>query len=248
MGRAIRAEVEERPEFILTALFDHPQNHGADVDGRRLGSIAEALESCDVIVDFSTAEGSSHLARRAAEKDHGPALVIGSTGLTTAQEAEVMQASGAVAIVKSGNFSLGLTVLSALVEQAAQRLGAEDWDIEIFEAHHRRKRDAPSGSALALGEAVAAGRGVVLADVAALGREGRDETRRVGEIGFSVMRGGGIVGEHTVVFAAEGEVLTLSHSARDRRIFARGAAQAALWVAARPPGLYDMKDVLGLKG
>jgi 4-hydroxy-tetrahydrodipicolinate reductase len=138
-----------------------------------------------------------------------------------------------------------VNVLAGLAEQAARRLGAEDWDIEILEAHHRRKRDAPSGTALLLGDAAATARGVDLATVARRSREGVGEPRARGEIGFASIRGGGIVGEHSVIFAAEEEVITLSHSARDRRLFARGALAAALWVRDREPGLYAMADVLG---
>jgi 4-hydroxy-tetrahydrodipicolinate reductase len=138
-------------------------------------------------------------------------------------------------------------MLMGLVEQAARTLGPQAYDVEVFEAHHRRKVDAPSGAALMLGEAAARGRGVELSKVARRTRDGITGERPVGEIGFSVMRGGGIVGEHSVVFAAEDEILTLSHSARDRSLFARGAVAAARWVAGKPPGEYDMQDVLGFK-
>jgi 4-hydroxy-tetrahydrodipicolinate reductase len=137
--------------------------------------------------------------------------------------------------------------LAGLVEETARRLAADGWDIEVFEAHHRRKVDAPSGTALMLGEAAARGRNVRLADVEARARDGITGARADGAIGFSVARGGGIVGEHSVTFAAEEEILTLSHSARDRALFARGALAAARWVASRPAGLYDMKDVLGFR-
>jgi 4-hydroxy-tetrahydrodipicolinate reductase len=150
--------------------------------------------------------------------------------------------------VRAGNFSLGVNMLMGLVAQAARALPAADWDIEVFEAHHRRKIDAPSGTARMLGEAAAAGRGVDLDSVSTHGRSGITGARRSGEIGFSVLRGGGIVGEHSVVFAGEEEILTLSHSARDRGLFARGALAAARWVVSQPPGSYDMQDVLGLKG
>ena len=153
-----------------------------------------------------------------------------------------------IAIVRSGNYSLGVNILAGLVEQVARRLGPEDWDVEIFEAHHKRKIDAPSGTALMLGEAAARGRQTELAAVQVRARDGITGTRPDGAIGFSVMRGGGIVGEHQVTFAADDEILTLSHSARDRSLFARGAVAAALWVAGKPPGLYDMMDVLGFRG
>ena len=159
---------------------------------------------------------------------------------------EVRRAAGRIAIVRAGNFSLGVNLLIGLVRQAARALPAHDYDIEVLEAHHRRKVDAPSGTALMLGEAAAQGRGVELAAHARRGRDGIGEVRREGDIGFASLRGGGIVGEHSVMFAAEDEIITLSHSARDRSLFARGALQAAVWVAGKPPGLYDMQDVLGL--
>ena len=205
----------------------------------------EALAAADVVIDFSTPEGSAALAQAAAERG-GPALVIGSTGLSDAQEAEIARAAGRVAVVRSGNFSLGVNLLAALVAQAARALPASTYDIEILEAHHRRKVDAPSGTALMLAEAAAEGRGVPLKAVEARARDGITGPRPEGQIGFSVIRGGGIVGEHSVLFAAEDEIITLSHSARDRGLFARGAVEAAAWAARKAPGLYGMADVLGL--
>jgi len=149
--------------------------------------------------------------------------------------------------VRAGNFSLGLNMLMGLVAKAAAALPTEAYDIEITEAHHHRKIDAPSGTALMLGEAAAEARGQDLAKVSRRGRDGITGARPVGEIGFSVLRGGGIIGEHSVIFAAEDEILTLNHSARDRSLFARGAVHAARWVAGKPPGEYDMRDVLGLR-
>jgi 4-hydroxy-tetrahydrodipicolinate reductase len=168
--------------------------------------------------------------------------VIGSTGFDALQEEAIARAESRVAIVKAGNFSLGVNMLLGLVRQAAAALPAHDWDIEVFEAHHKRKIDAPSGTALMLGRAAAQGRGSALAEPVSLDRNG---TRTTAEIGFSVLRGGGIIGEHSVTFASENEILTLSHSARDRSLFANGALAAAVWVRAQPPGLYDMQDVLG---
>ena len=152
-----------------------------------------------------------------------------------------------VAIVRSGNFSLGVNVLIGLVEHAALRLDARDWDIEVLEAHHRRKVDAPSGTALMLGEAAAAGRGGDLSDLKSPPYDGITGEREPGRIGFAALRAGGIVGEHTVLFASEDEVVSLSHKAIDRSLFARGAVAAAAWVRSRPPGLYDMQDVLGFR-
>ena len=246
MGRVVAGLVAGRPDLELAALFDRPDAAGQSVDGRGLVDAEDALGACDVIVDFSTGSASAALARLAAGRG-GVALVIGSTGMSGEEERAVAQAAGRIAIVKSGNFSLGVNLLLGLVRQAARALPAADYDIEVFEAHHRRKIDAPSGTALMLGRAAAEGRGVDLDASAERGRDGITGARRQGAIGFSVMRGGGIVGEHSVTFAAEDEIITLSHSARDRSLFARGALAAATWVQGHPPGLYDMMDVLGLE-
>ena len=232
MGRAVQEALNGREDTLIAVRFDR----GEEPD----------LSSCDVVIDFTTAEGSAMLADRAALAGK-PALVIGSTGFDPAQRAAVEAAAKVVPVVLSGNFSLGVNVMLGLVREAAARLDARDWDIEIFEAHHRRKADAPSGTALMLGEAAAQARGGDLAALRAEPHSGITGPRETGRIGFSALRGGGIVGEHQVVFAAEDEILTLSHSARDRSLFARGAVQAAVWVADKPPGLYDMQDVLGFK-
>ena len=245
MGRVTASLVEARGDMALAAAIDRPEAAGERVDGVALTSLDEALPRCDVVIDFSTGQASAALAKRAAGRG-GPALVIGSTGFSEVDEAAVREASLRVAIVKSGNYSLGVNLLLGLVEQAARALAAGDYDIEVFEAHHRRKVDAPSGTALMLGEAAARGRGVNLPMISERGRDGLTGARTPGAIGFSVMRGGGIVGEHSVVFAADDEIVTLAHSARDRSLFARGALEAARWVAGRPAGLYGMTDVLGL--
>jgi 4-hydroxy-tetrahydrodipicolinate reductase len=244
MGRAVAAAVEARPGLQLAALFDQAGAEGASVDGRALVSRDQALDASDIVIDFTLASASAQLAALVAERG-GPALVIGSTGFSEDDEARVRAAAARVPIVKSGNFSLGVNVLVGLVAQAAAVLSARDYDIEVFEAHHKRKIDAPSGTALMLGEAAAGGRRGALKDMAVRARDGLTGPRQEGTIGFSVSRGGGIVGEHSVLFAAEDEILTLSHSARDRSLFARGAVEAAAWVAGRPAGLYDMQDVLG---
>ena len=240
MGQAVAAVVEADPGLDLVARYNRVVADG-------LVSMDEALAAADVVVDFTAAEASAELAARAAQRG-GPALVIGSTGFDKAQLGAIAEAAKAVPIVRAGNFSLGVNMLMGLVAVAAHSLPAEDWDIEIIEAHHGRKVDAPSGTALMLGEAAAQGRGVDLAKVAKRGRDGITGARPFGEIGFSVIRGGGIVGEHSVILASQDEILTLSHSARDRSLFARGAAAAAKWVAGKPPGQYDMQDVLGFKG
>jgi 4-hydroxy-tetrahydrodipicolinate reductase len=244
MGRAVAAALEGRDDLKLVAAFDRAGTEG-QAWGDGLLDPAAAL-SCDVIIDFSTSAASAALAAQAAAKG-APRLVIGSTGWTPEEEARLSEAATRIAIVRSGNFSLGVNVLAGLVEQAARRLGPKDWDIEILETHHRRKIDAPSGTALLLGRAAAKGRAANLDDVEVRARDGITGARGDGAIGFAVIRGGGIVGEHQVMFAAEEEVLTLSHSARDRSLFARGAVAAAQWVADKPPGLYDMMDVLGFR-
>jgi 4-hydroxy-tetrahydrodipicolinate reductase len=232
MGRAVSQALDARDDVVVAARFDR-------------GETAD-LSLCDVIIDFSTPDASIALARTCAERG-GPALVIGSTGFSEAQEVELAAAAASVAIVRSGNFSLGVNVLIGLVEHAALRLDARDWDIEILEAHHRRKVDAPSGTALMLGEAAAAGRGADLSALKSPPYDGLTGERETGRIGFASLRAGGIVGEHTVMFASEDEVLTLSHKAIDRSLFARGAVAAAAWVRSRSPGLYDMQDVLGFR-
>jgi 4-hydroxy-tetrahydrodipicolinate reductase len=232
MGRAVSQVLDARDDVMVAARFDW----GETPD----------LSLCDVVIDFSTAEASVALAQACAERG-GPALVIGSTGFSPEQDADILKAAERVAIVRSGNFSLGVNILIGLVEHAAQRLDARDWDIEITEAHHRKKVDAPSGTALMLGEAAASGRGHDLSTLRTPPYDGVGEARETGKIGFSSVRAGGIVGEHTVLFASEDEVVTLSHSAIDRSLFARGAVAAAAWVRNRRPGLYDMQDVLGFR-
>jgi len=241
MGQAVAAVVAADPALSLVARTDRP-----DAAGEGLASAEAAVFAADVVIDFSTPAAAAALADLAAQ--HGAALVVGTTGLGAGDLAALAAAARRVPIVRAGNFSLGINMLMGLVRRAAQALPADAWDIEIFEAHHRHKVDAPSGTALMLGEAAAAGRGVSLDAVARRARDGITGERPPGEIGFSVLRGGGIVGEHSVTFAAADEVLTLSHSGLDRTLFARGAVAAARWVAGQPPGEYDMQDVLGLKG
>jgi 4-hydroxy-tetrahydrodipicolinate reductase len=242
MGGALTAAAAARPDMVVAGRFDRP-----DADAPGLAQRDVALAACDVVVDFTTPAASAELAALAASRG-APALVIGATGAGSEEEAAFAEAAERIAIVYSGNYSLGVNLLMGLVEQAARSLSAVAYDIEITEAHHRRKVDAPSGTALMLGEAAAKGRGVQLSKVAQRGRDGITGARRIGDIGFSVVRGGGIFGEHEVIFAAEDEVLSLAHSALSRDLFARGALEAVRWVKGKPPGLYDMQDVLGLKG
>ena len=239
MGRQMAEAVQADPRLALTARFHRPGSVGEGLMSRD-----EALAMADVVIDFTTPAASAELAGFCASRG-GPALVIGSTGFDTAELADIADAAKTVPIVRSGSFSLGLNMLVGLVEQAARALDADDWDAEIFEAHHRHKIDAPSGTALMLGQAVAGGRGIELETIAKRVRDGVTGARPAGEIGFAVVRGGSSVGEHSVSFCAEGELVTLSHAAGDRIMFARGAIAAALWVSRRPPGEYDMRDVLG---
>jgi len=236
MGRQMAEAVKADPRLDLVARFHRPGSAGEGLVERD-----EALALADVVIDFTTPSASAELAKVCAALG-GPALVIGSTGFDAAELEAIAEAARTIPIVRSGSYSLGLNMLTGLVEQAARALG--DCDIEILEAHHRMKVDAPSGTALMLGEAAARGRGVGLDSVARRGRDGIIGPRPPGGIGFAVLRGGSIVGEHSVSFLAEGEVLTLSHAAGDRSMFARGAIAAALWVAGREPGEYDMGDVL----
>ncbi len=172
--------------------------------------------------------------------------VIGTTGCSADDNAGIAAAARHARIVKSGNMSLGVNLLSVLAEQAARALDPADWDIEILEMHHKHKVDAPSGTALLFGEAAAKGRGIDLASKSVRVRDGHTGAREAGTIGFATLRGGSVIGEHSVLFAGEGEIVTLSHSAADRSIFARGAIKAALWARDKKPGLYSMLDVLGL--
>jgi len=242
MGRQMAETVAADQRLQLVARFHRPGSMGEGLVER-----AAALALADVVVDFTTPAASVELAKACAARG-GPALVIGSTGFDGTELETIAEAAKKIAIMRSGSYSLGLNMLTGLVERAASALGSDDCDIEILEAHHRMKVDAPSGTALMLGDAAARGRGVELDDVTKRARNGLVGPRNAGEIGFAVLRGGSIVGEHSLSFLTEGETLTLSHAAGDRSMFARGAIAAALWVAGRPPGEYDMRDVLGLTG
>ena len=209
----------------------------------RGGDPAGLADRSDVLVDFSAPqalEANLHAAIGA-----GIPLVIGTTGLEARHHLAIDNAARAVPVLQTGNTSLGVTLLAHLVREAAQRLGP-DWDIEILEMHHRRKVDAPSGTAILLGEAAAEGRGIAFAENTERGRDGQTGARAEGAIGFASLRGGTVAGEHSVILAGEEERLTFSHSAENRSIFARGAVRAAQWLIGREPGRYRMDDVLGL--
>jgi 4-hydroxy-tetrahydrodipicolinate reductase len=216
---------------------------GVDAPAKGGGNVADLADASDVLVDFSAPgalETNLHAAIGA-----GIPLVIGTTGLEPPHHTAIDAAARDLAVLQTGNTALGVTLLAHLVREAAAKLGPE-WDIEIVEMHHREKVDAPSGTALLLGEAAAQGRGIDLAAMSERGRDGHTGARKPGAIGFAALRGGTAAGEHAVILAGEHERLTLSHSAEDRMIFAHGAVRAAQWLIGRPAGRYTMAQVLGL--
>jgi len=254
MGLTNARAVAATDGLRIHGALDRP---GAPLLGRDIGGLAglepqgailtddvdAALRGADAIIDFSAPAASVALARRAAAA--GLVHVIGTTGCSPEDEAAIRAAAAAGArIVKAGNFSLGLNLLLGLVRQAAAALA--DYDVEIVEMHHARKVDAPSGTALMLGQAAAEGRGVDLASHAARARDGHTGARAPGTIGFASLRGGTVVGDHSVILAGPSERIELNHRAEDRAIFAHGAVRALLWAAERPAGFYTMADVLGL--
>jgi 4-hydroxy-tetrahydrodipicolinate reductase len=212
---------------------------GVEITADPLAAFAKA----DGVLDFTAPAATVAFAALAAQARI--VHVIGTTGLSDTDFAKLEAAARHARIVQSGNMSLGVNLLAGLVRRVAATLG-EDYDIEIVEMHHRMKVDAPSGTALLLGEAAAEGRGVSLRDRSARGRDGHTGARRAGDIGFASLRGGSVIGDHTVVFAGPGERIELTHRAEDRVLFARGAVKAALWAFSREPGYYSMADVLGL--
>jgi 4-hydroxy-tetrahydrodipicolinate reductase len=208
------------------------------------GDVAPLLKDADGLIEFTVPAASLALAELSATA--GVAHIMGTTGHSAEQEALIAKAASRAPIVKSGNMSLGVNLLAALVRRVAQTLG-EEYDIEIVEMHHNKKIDAPSGTALMFGRAAAEGRGVNLVQRSVRGRDGMTGPRSAGDIGFASLRGGTVVGDHSVVFAGPAERIELTHRAEDRMIFARGALHAALWARGKKPGLYSMADVLGLK-
>ncbi|MGE0659569.1 MAG: 4-hydroxy-tetrahydrodipicolinate reductase [Reyranellaceae bacterium] len=256
MGQMLVRQIASHPDCTLGAATERA---GSNLLGRDAGELAgvgrldvpitddaaAAIARCAAVIDFTAPAASVRHAEMAAAA--GAVVVLGTTGLDAEQDAIVAEAAKRVPIVKSGNMSLGVNLLTALVARVAAALD-DSYDIEIVEMHHRHKVDAPSGTALMLGQAAADGRKVSLADKAARGRDGHTGARRTGDIGFAALRGGDVVGDHTVIFAGPGERLELTHKAATREIFANGALRAALWGRGKPPGLYSMHDVLGLTG
>jgi 4-hydroxy-tetrahydrodipicolinate reductase len=246
MGAANIGAVTTTPGLVLHSAFDRP---GSPAFGREaapgvvIGDDPEAaLEGADAIIDFTAPAVSVMLAEAAAQR--GLVHVIGTTGCSREEDWAIMKAGSAGArIVKSGNFSLGVNVLLGLVRQAARAL--PDFDVEVLEMHHNRKVDAPSGTALMLGAAAAEGRGIDLDANSVRSRDGHTGARRAGTVGFATLRGGGVVGEHSVILAGETERIELTHRAQDRGMFAAGAVRAALWARDQASGFYSMADVLG---
>lgn len=217
-----------------------------DVGAGGFADIAALAAGSDVVIDFTNAAtAQAHAAALAAA---GKPWVLGTSGLSDADEAAVARAAERIAVVYAANFATGVNLVLALAERMAAALPAESYDAEIVEMHHRQKVDAPSGTAIGMGRAVAKGRGQNFNDVMESGRHGHTGARKTGAIGFASLRGGQVVGEHTLIFAAGAEHIALTHRAFDRRAFAAGAVRAALWAAARPAGLYSMMDVLGMRG
>ncbi|NVB39165.1 4-hydroxy-tetrahydrodipicolinate reductase [Pseudenhygromyxa sp. WMMC2535] len=252
MGTALIREVMDSDDLTLGACVDRSGGPGIGQDaGRLIGRSELGVLVTDelkprrgsVVVDFSLPKATENNVRRCVEA--GVPLIIGTTGLSADQERLLAECGEHIPIVYAANFSVGVTLLLQLAGVAAAALGP-DWEAEIFELHHRHKRDAPSGTALRIGQAVAEASDRVFSDVAMLNRAGGNAVRTRDEIGVTSLRGGDSVGEHTLMFLGEGERIELAHRSGDRSIFARGALRAARWSLAQEPGLYDMFDVLGL--
>ena len=254
MGATLVRHIYAHADCTLVGASETPGHTALGKDVGALAGLGEigvrlsdnpdtAFADAEAIIDFTSPVASLAHAKIAAS--HSLIHVIGTTGLNADEEREIAKAAARAVIVKSGNMSLGVNLLAALTREAARHLG-EEFDIEIVEMHHRHKVDAPSGTALLLGAAAAAGRGAALDKLAVHGRQGPTGPRPRGAIGFASLRGGSVVGDHTVILAGDSERIELTHRAEDRGIFARGALKAALWGRGRPPGLYSMADVLGL--
>lgn len=255
MGKTLIEAVAAATGTELTAAIERPDSSliGADAGelagmGKNGVSIVAGIEDCldtfDVLIDFTAPEATLHNVRVCAA--HGKKIVIGTTGFTPVQKEELLAEAASAGAVMAANYSVGVNLCFKLLDMAARVIG-DDTDIEIYEAHHRHKVDAPSGTALRMGEVVAEALGRTLSDVAVYGREGQTGARDKNTIGFATVRAGDIVGDHTVMFAADGERVEITHKASSRMSFARGAVRAANWLQAQPAALYDMQDVLGLR-
>jgi 4-hydroxy-tetrahydrodipicolinate reductase len=254
MGRTLVKAIAQTPGLALAGATESANSPLLGKDAGELAGIgangialtsdaAPLLAKADGIIDFTAPAATVAFAMLAAQ--NGKVHIIGTTGLSAADDEKIAQAAKRAVIVKSGNMSLGVNLLAALTRRVAKTLDAS-FDIEILEMHHNQKVDAPSGTALLLGRAAAQGRSIDLETHAIKAREGHTGARKPGDIGFAALRGGSVVGEHTVMFAGPAERIELTHKAEDRMIFARGALHAALWARGRSPGLYSMMDVLGL--
>lgn len=267
MGRQLMAAVAERPGVVLGGAFERPGEPSVGVQAQVLvpelgaaamgtgataaadtipvvtDSLDGAVGEVDVLVDFTRPEPSLALLAKAV--DYRKPVVIGTTGFDRAGLDEVRAAATRIPVLQAANFSVGITLMLSLLREASAALG-DEYDIEVIEAHHRHKVDAPSGTALALGQVIADATGRDLSRCAVYGREGHTGERARETIGFETIRGGDIIGEHTVLYAGDGERIELTHRATDRRVFARGAIRAAAWLALQQPGMYDMPDVLGI--
>lgn len=255
MGQTLIRVIQETPGLRLHAAIER---ENSPFIGKDAGEIAgagflgvpvtsdplQAFLHADGVLDFTSPASSVEFAGLAAQARI--VHVVGTTGCSPADDEKIVAASRHARVVKSGNMSLGVNLLGVLVEQAAKALPPAGWDIEIIEMHHKHKVDAPSGTALLLGEFAAKGRDVALSSHSVRVRDGHTGAREAGTIGFATLRGGSVVGDHSVILAGEGEMITLSHTARDRTIFARGGVAAALWARDKKPGFYSMLDVLGL--
>ena len=254
MGRMLIKAVDETPGAELAGGSEMPGSEFVGQDPAVLAGLpasglsivdnpADLFAVSDAVVHFTAPAATVAHAKLAAETK--TALIPGTTGLDASQQSEIEQAAASVPIVQAANYSVGVNVLQVLIQQAARMMG-DDFDIEVLEMHHRHKVDAPSGTALALGQAAADGRGVDLDKVSQRVRDGFTGERTRGDIGFATLRGGMVVGDHTVMFASDDERIELTHKASDRGLFAKGAIRAALWTEGKAPGLYSMRDVLGL--
>ncbi|MEM9223734.1 MAG: 4-hydroxy-tetrahydrodipicolinate reductase [Pseudomonadota bacterium] len=254
MGRALIRAIHENEETTLQAATERSGLGMRGADAGQMAGIGQTgveitddpavFADCEAVLDFTAPDASADLAEQLSQM--GVAHVVGTTGFTAAQDARFEAPAQRIPIVKSGNMSLGVNLLAALVEQAARALPGAD--LEVLEMHHRRKVDAPSGTALLLGNAAAKGRGVNLSQKAVMSREGQTGPREAGTIGFATLRGGTVIGEHEVILALNSERVTLGHIAEDRTVFANGAVAAALWLRGKKAGLYSMNDVLGIEG
>ena len=255
MGRSLIKAVSENPACTLHAAVERADSSAIGQDSGLLAGLVangipvtsdalQAFVTAQAVLDFTAPAATLAFAELTAQARL--VHIIGTTGMSAQDDAKLHIAARHAVIIKSGNFSLGVNMLAALVKRAAAALQM-GWDIEIVEMHHRMKVDAPSGTALLFGEAAAAGRDISLSNHAERGRDGHTGARADGAIGFAALRGGSVIGDHTVIFAGQGERLELRHIAEDRGLFAQGAVKAALWGHGRKPGFFDMSDVLGIK-